>query len=267
MIIDAHTHVFPDAVAERAVPRLAKEGNVKAWLDGKATSLLGSMDRAGIAKSVICSIATKPEQFGPILKWSQAIASDRLIPLGSVHPSDPEAAAHVRAIRDAGFKGIKLHPYYQDFDLDEARLMPVYEAITDCGLVLVMHTGFDVAFPRVRKADPVRILNVIRRFPTLKFVATHLGAWEDWDEVKDRLLGLPLTMEISCALEGMSREQARGMILAHPADRILYGSDSPWNDQAAVMARLRALDLPGDRLDRILGTNAAALFGLGQPRT
>ncbi len=263
LIIDAHTHVFPDAIAERAVPRLAKEGNVKAWLDGKATSLLASMDRAGIARSVICSIATKPEQFAPILKWSQAIASDRLVPLGSVHPADPDAVAHVRAIRDAGFKGIKLHPYYQDFDLDEERLMPIYQAMADCGLVVVMHTGFDVAFPRVRKADPVRILNVIRRFPALKFVATHLGAWEDWDEVKARLLGLPVTLEISCALEGLSREQARAMIMAHPADRMLYGTDSPWNDQAEVLARVHALDLPADRLERMLGINAAELFGLG----
>jgi uncharacterized protein len=263
MLIDVHTHAFPDSIAERAVPLLAEQGNVKAWLDGKITTLLASMDRAGIAKSVVCSIATKPGQFGPILKWSQTIASDRLIPLGSVHPSDPEAMAHVRAIRDTGLKGIKLHPYHQGFDLDEERLMPIYEAIADCGLVLIMHTGFDVGFPRVRKADPGRILNVFRRFPSLKFVVTHLGAWEDWDEVKLHLLGLPLYMDLSCALEFMSPEQARAMIMAHPADRMLFGSDSPWNDQAEVVARVRALDLPADRLERILGSNAVDLFGLG----
>lgn len=263
LLIDAHTHAFPDAIAERAVPHLAKEGNVKAWLDGKVTSLLASMDRAGIAKSVICSIATKPEQFAPILKWSRAMASDRLVPLGSVHPADPEAVTHVRAIRDAGLKGVKLHPYYQDFDLDEPRVMPIYEAMAECGLPLVIHTGFDVAYARVRKADPVRILNVIRQVPALKFVATHLGAWEDWDEVKARLLGQPVYMEISCSLEFMSQAQARAMIMAHPADRILYGTDSPWNDQAEVRDRLRALDLPADRLERILGANAADVFGLG----
>lgn len=263
LIIDAHAHAFSDAVAERAVPRLAKEGNIKAWLDGKVTSLLASMDRAGIAKSVVCSIATKPEQFGPILKWSQAIASDRLIPLGSVHPSDPEAVAHVRAIHDAGLKGVKLHPYYQDFDADEPRLMPIYEAIADCGLVLVIHTGFDVAFPRIRRADPVRILNVLRRFPALKLATSHLGAWDDWDEVRTHLLGLPIYMDLSCALEFMSPEQARAMVMAHPADRVLYGSDSPWNDQAEVLDRIRALDLPADRVEKILGTNAAELFGLG----
>lgn len=262
MIVDAHTHAFPDAVAEKAIPQLEKGGNIKAFLDGKVSSLLQSMDRAGVASSVICSIATKPEQFGAILKWSRSIASDRLIPLGSVHPADPEAVAHVRAFHEAGFRGIKLHPYYQDFDLDEERLMPVYAALAECGMVLVSHTGFDVAFPRTRKADPVRIVNVIRRFPTLKFVATHLGAWEDWAEVRARLIGLPVYLEISCALEGLPPDEARAMLMAHPADRILFGTDSPWNDQSEVLARVRALDLPPDRLDGLLGRNAAALFGL-----
>lgn len=260
LIIDAHAHAFPDAVAEKAVPLLAKEGNVKAFLDGKVTSLLASMDRAGIAKSVICSIATKPEQFGPILKWSRSISSDRLIPLGSVHPADPEAAAHVRAFHEAGFKGIKLHPYYQNFDLNEERVMPICAAIAECGMVLVSHTGFDVAFPRIRKCDPDRILNVTRRFPTLKFVATHLGAWEDWNEVCAKLLGLPIYFDVSYSLERMPPDQARSMLMAHPADRLLFGSDSPWDDQAEAVARVRALGLPAEREAQLLGGNAAELF-------
>ena len=178
MIIDAHTHAFPDAIAERAVPHLAQEGHVKAWLDGKVSSLLASMDRVGIAASVVCSIATKPQQFAPILAWSRAIASDRLIPLGSVHPADPEAVAHIRAIGDAGFKGVKLHPYYQDFFADEERMTPLYEAAIDSNLLLVMHTGYDIAFPRIRRADPQKIVTVKERFADLRFVATHMGAWQ-----------------------------------------------------------------------------------------
>ena len=263
LIIDAHAHAFPDPVAERAVPMLAKEGHIAAHLDGKVASLVRSMDDAGIAASVICSIATKPEQFGAILKWSAAIASPRLVPLGSVHPADPEAVAHVHAIRAAGFKGVKLHPYYQDFDLDEARMMPLYAAMAECGLVLVCHTGFDVAFPRIRRCDPERIARVIRQVPALKFVATHLGAWEDWDAVADLLLGTPITLEISCSLEALPRDRARAMLLAHPADRLLFGTDTPWNGQAAAIERVYALDLPPDRLALLMGRNAAACFGLG----
>ena len=94
---------------------------MKAKLDGRISSLLKSMDEAGIERSVICSIATKPEQFEPILKWSKEIASERIVPFASVHPADPLAAQQVRAVARAGLRGIKLHPYYQRFDLDEER--------------------------------------------------------------------------------------------------------------------------------------------------
>ena len=160
-IIDFHAHAFPDAVAEKAMPKLEGEANLKAALDGKVGSLLASMDRAGIAQSVVASIATKPGQFDAILRWSREIASDRLVPFPSVHPEDTDVAGRVRAIADAGFRGVKMHPYYQDFKVDEARLWPFYRAVRGEGLVLLLHTGFDIAYPHDRVADPVRVARVV----------------------------------------------------------------------------------------------------------
>ena len=118
--IDFHTHAFPDTLAERAVPLLESETeNATACLDGKLASLLASMDRAGIVTSVVASIATKPTQWESILRWSASIASSKIIPFASVHPADPEALDHLEQIREAGIRGIKLHPYYQEFDVDE----------------------------------------------------------------------------------------------------------------------------------------------------
>ena len=95
-IIDFHTHAFPEELAERAMKALLEEGkkksDVTAHLDGRVSSLLSSMDRNNIEKSIVCSIATKPSQFEPILAWSQKIRSDRLVPFPSLHPDDPEAA-------------------------------------------------------------------------------------------------------------------------------------------------------------------------------
>ena len=89
-IIDFHAHAFPDALAERAIAHLEKEGNARAFLDGRLSSLLASMDSAGIGRAVVCSIATKPDQFAPILNWSRQIASARIVPLPSVHPKGPD---------------------------------------------------------------------------------------------------------------------------------------------------------------------------------
>jgi len=261
-IIDFHTHAFPDAIAERAIPALEQESSVKAILDGKIGSLLAAMDAAGIAQSVVCSIATRPEQFAPIVQWSRQIASPRLLPFPSIHPDDPDAAERVREVHAAGFLGLKLHPYYQTFAIDEPRLYPLYEAIAQCGLVCLMHAGFDPAFPREdRCAEPVRIRRVLEAFPALKLVAAHMGAWDDWDEVRAHLLGKPVYMDIAFLLETMPRAQARAFLLEHPGEYVLFGTDSPWTDPRDVIANVRALEL-GPRLEEmIFYKNAEALLG------
>lgn len=259
MIIDIHTHAFPDALAPRAIAKL-ECGNTKAFTDGTVSGLLRSMDAAGIDRSVICSIATKADQFDPILKWSLEIASERIIPFASIHPADPRAVERVSLVKAAGLTGVKIHPYYQGFDLGDPSLIPFFEAVEKAGLVLVAHTGFDMAFPRDRKGDSARILELLQRHPGLKFLATHFGAWSDWDDVEARLIGREVNMEISLTLELMESERVRRMILAHPADRIFFGSDSPWGNPCRTLALLRSLDLPQSLLENILFRNARRML-------
>jgi len=103
-IIDFHAHAFPDKLAEKAITFLEGKGGVSAHLDGKISSLLESMDRCGIEKSVVCSIATKPSQFFSILEWSDSIRTDRIVPLPSIHPDDPGVIENVGLIKKKGFK-------------------------------------------------------------------------------------------------------------------------------------------------------------------
>ena len=259
-IIDFHAHAFPDSLADRAIAHLEKEGTAKAFLDGRVSSLLASMDSAGIGRAVVCSIATKPDQFAPILNWSRQIASARIVPLPSVHPKGPDPVGKARLVAQAGLPGIKLHPYYQDFELDDPALFHFFRVLEQMGLLVVCHTGFDFAFPRDRKADPVRIVRLLDKFPNLRFVATHIGAWEDWDEVERHLLGKPIYMEISMSLEQLGLTRGRELLAAHPADRILFGSDSPWTSQSETLRLARALDLDPERERLLLGENARALL-------
>jgi hypothetical protein len=260
-IIDFHAHAFPDTLAARAISQLEHGSGVKAFLDGRVSSLLAAMDAAGIGTSVICSIATKPEQFAPILEWSKAIASPRIVPFPSIHPRGPDPVGQAHRVAEAGFLGVKLHPYYQEFDLDDEALLPLYRAIDALGLLLVVHTGFDFAFPRHRRADPVRICRVLEQVPSLRLVTTHMGAWNDWDEVEKHLIGKPIAMDLSLSIDLLGRERARAMILAHPIDRVLFGTDSPWGSQAATLEGLRALALGEEREQAILWKNARALLG------
>lgn len=261
-VIDFHTHAFPDALAARAIPALEAEApDVKAFHDGRLSSLLRSMDEAGIGRSVICSIATRPEQFDPILRWSSSIASERIIPFPSLHPSDGDFQQRVRRIAGEGFRGVKFHPYYQDFYLDEERMLPIYEALMRHDLIIVMHTGFDIAFERIWRCDPQRVLNVYDRFPGIKLVTTHLGAWEHWDEVQRLLLGRNIYMELSFSVESLGG-RLKDFIEAHPEGYVLFGSDSPWTGQRQTLEAVRGLGLRTETLQGVLYDNAAGLLGL-----
>ena len=259
--IDFHTHAFPDDLAEHAIGELT-QGGAEPFLDGTTADLLRSMDEAGIDRSVICCIATKPDQFASILNWCKDIASERLIPFPSVHPEDPKAPERVRQVADEGFRGMKLHAYYQDFRLDEERLFPIYEELQRQGLVLVAHTGYDFAFPREKRAEPERIVAITERFPELSFVSSHLGAWRDWDAVEEHMVGRNIYMETSFGAELLGVERTKEILLSHPPDRLLFGTDSPWTDQERALELLESMDLPPDLEAKIMRENAAKLLGL-----
>ena len=258
--IDAHVHAFPDEIAPRAISRIEGLAGVTSALDGTASSLLRSMDAAGIERSIVLSIATRPSQFDSILAWSRSVQDQRILCLPSVHPADPRAAERVRIAAEEGFRGLKLHPYYQDFDLDDPAMDPVYGAMEEQGLVCVSHTGFDHAFPFVRRADPPRILRVLAKFPRLSFLATHLGAWKDWDLAARLLPGANLWIDTAYSLQYLPRDEARRLVLSFPADRLLFGSDSPWAPQDASLAMVRALELDPARERALLAENARSLF-------
>ncbi|MEF8787993.1 MAG: amidohydrolase family protein [Planctomycetota bacterium] len=259
--IDFHTHAFPDDLAEDAIEAL-EQGDAVAHLDGTTADLLDSMDRAGIERSVICCGATKPGQFPSIIEWCRQIQSARLIPFPSVHPDDPQAVERVRQVADEGFRGLKLHAYYQDFTVDDDDLFPIYEELQRQDLVLVAHAGFDFAFPDDRRAEPRRIAEVARQFPDLRMVASHLGGWKDWDEVEEHIVGTDIYMETSFGAELLGLERTRQILMTHPSGRLLFGTDSPWTDQVRAVELIESMDLPSERERLLLRRNAIRLLRL-----
>ena len=262
LVVDAHTHAFPDALASRAIAHLERRANVHAALDGSAGALVASMDRAGIARSIVCSVATGTAQFEPILRWCAAIASPRLIPFPSVHPAARDPAGEVRRVAEAGFRGVKLHPEYQDFHVDDAALEPLYRALEECGLVALFHAGHDIGFPDSDRAAPARFLSVHRAFPRLALVASHLGGFRRWSEVAEHLLGSAIWLDTSYTLGHIPAPLLGEILHGHRPDRLLFGSDSPWVDQSAALAGVRGLGLTPELEERILGGNARELLGL-----
>ena len=259
--IDVHTHAYPPELARKAVARVREHG-VQPALDGTVEALRAAMKRNGIEASVVCSIVTRIGQFPTILDWCRDIRSPDVVPFPSVHPDDPEAFDQLEQIAEEGFRGVKLHPYYQGFDLDEPRLFPLYQRIEALGLVLLMHTGYDLAFARFDRAGPARVLAVIERIPSLKIVTTHFGGWEDWERVERLLLGRPVYMDVSHSEEQIGDERARRFLEAHPPEYLLFGSDAPWSDPVRTRDWVRRLLPDEGRLQALLRDNARRLLAL-----
>lgn len=262
MIIDFHTHAFPDKIAEKALKKIEAMGGIKPKFDGTIKGLLESMDSAGITTSVVLSIATKVSQFESILQWAGSINSERIIAFPSVHPDDEKVVERIFEIKNAGFKGLKMHPYFQDFIIDEEKMFPIYEAIEKAQLILVMHSGYDFAYERIDKAGPKRILKVIEKFPGLKFVATHLGGWEQWKDVEQFLVGKNLLIETSFSYDYLEKRKIEDIILTHNPDQILFGSDTPWADQKEAVEVLKKTEIPIEIKNKIFYQNAIRILGL-----
>lgn len=264
MKIDFHTHAFEDDLADKAMAVLQTKSQLRAPLDGKVSSLLASLEQSHFDGAVVCPIATKPKQWDGIRQWAHRIMNTypQLTVLGSVHPADEGIFEHIDQLAEEGFKGVKFHPYYQEFSIDESRMFPIYEHLADRHLFAVFHTGFDIGFPFDRIADPIRIRHVTDELPHFTFIATHLGGWQLWDEVCEHLLGRNLYIETSFSLSEIPAEKTRYMLLNHPAEYILFGTDSPWQELPAELNRWDALHLPSERLKLALGDNAARLLGL-----
>lgn len=265
MVVDFHVHAFPDDVAAKAMPKLCDSSHEAVPNhDGTIKGLLESMDEAGIDMSVLCSIATKPEQFMPIINWSKNLDPSRIVALPSIYPVDSRAkvAEMVKIVHGEGFKGIKLHPYYQNFIMDELKLFNLYENLIKYDLFVVSHCGFDSAYPRDRIADPQKVLHVVTELPELLFVAAHFGGWRDWDEVEKHLIGKNIYIEISFALEMLGLEKTKALIMNHPADYLLFGTDSPWTGQKENINLFHQLELDTKLEDKILGKNAGKFLGI-----
>ena len=177
-VIDFHTHAFPDALAETTVPRLCARAGITPALDGKVASLLDSMDRLGIEAAVVLSVATKPEQFEPILRFCQQTASGRLHPFASVHPDDQEAVARIDRIVEAGLKGVKLHPYYQDFDLDavlEQFRRKSHRRHTLIQMFVEIQLQAAFADGELERSEEVVLLHICRRLGVPEFVFRRLA--------------------------------------------------------------------------------------------
>ena len=275
MIIDVHTHTFPDKIAAGAIANmendiLTSQGFVvKAEGKGTFDALSENTIEAGIDLSLICPVATNISQPEKINRLAPAIneksEKTHVFTLGAIHPDCDNYKEIIDEIVAMDLRGIKIHPDYQKVDFDDERYIRIMDYAANKGLVIITHAGEDVGLPGTVHCTPDKVLNVWKHIQPEKLVLAHMGGWRKWDEVEEKIVGMPVYFDTAVVLNKnvpihISDEQFVRMIRTHGADKVMFGTDIPWYDQAQALKDIKNTGLTEDELKLVLGENANKLF-------
>lgn len=268
MIIDFHTHIFPEKIADRTIEKLETIANVKAFTDGRENSLVTSMEEAGVDVSIVLPVVTRPEQFHTVNEYAVQLnekyqnRSPRLLSFGGIHPDSLNYKRELRTIYDLGLQGIKLHPDYQNTYFDDIKYMRILDYASELGLISVVHAGVDIGFPDRVRCTPKRIRQVLDEVSPEKLVLAHYGAFDLWEEVEELVAGENVYLDTAYTFGFIGQEEFLRIMKKHGVKKILFATDSPWSGQKESLNYLKGLPLEPEELCKMLGGNAEELLKL-----
>ena len=262
MIIDIHAHVFPDYLAPSAMITLSADVPYIPVSDGTVSGLISNMDAWGIDISVIQPVVYKQSQMRKINEWTASIASNRLVCFGGIYPHSNDYKSDIDFVAGLGLKGLKFHAEYQDFLVDDERMLRVYDYALSRGLVLLHHGGFDPAFPPPFRSSAKRFARIAEAMRGGVIIVAHLGGHDEWDDVEEHLAGTDIYLDTSMGFEYFPHDRFLRITEKHGADKIIFGSDAPWSNAGTEIEHLRSQPLSDEAVSAILGGNAARVLGL-----
>ena len=261
-IIDFHTHCFPDRIAERAIKSLAKNsGNAVPAFDGTYGGLSDLIAKSKADMAVVLGIATNPKQQKNVNDFLIEInKNDNVVCFGSIHPDAHDAVEELHRIKENGLKGVKLHPDYQEFFVDDDRMFEIYDTINKLGLLLTFHAGVDIGLPNPIHCPPERLVKILSGFTNTNVIAAHFGGWMMWQQVEEILCGKDIYFDTSFSYTRMPPDYAKSLIEKHGSDKILLGSDLPWSHIDNEIDFIKSLDLTILQEENIFSNNAMKLL-------
>lgn len=281
MIIDFHTHTFPGKISSRVVRKLGMAAHIRAYTDGSMEGLTASMALAGADYSVNLPVMTSPEQVEKInssmIQHRESLLSQGIIAFGGMHPDYPDYKKEIRRLRENHIAGIKIHPAYQNINLDDIRMLRIIDCASEEGLITLTHAGMDIGIYDRNYCSVAHILKVIDEVHPEKFVLAHMGNWDCWQDVEQDLAGAPVWLDTAFSIGPIAKNPATDetpyeemnltdedfirLCRKHGTDHILFATDSPWQDQADYISRIKSMSFTDTEKEHIFSENAVALLG------
>ncbi|MBR3691849.1 MAG: amidohydrolase [Clostridia bacterium] len=260
MIIDSHAHIYPEKIAAKAAVTIGKFYNIQMDYDGTVDHLLQVGDAAGVDRFLVHSVATTAAQVSRINDYilgEVAEHPDRFIGFATMHPDMEEPDAEFARCMDAGLHGIKLHPDFQTFAIDDPKMDRIY-GLAEGVCPILFHTGDR----RYAYSNPGRIRPVLEKFPRLQLICAHFGGYSEWDDVRRAYDGLEVWVDTSSSFFALPAEEAKKLIAFFGEDHVLFGSDYPMWNAADEIRNIRSLGLPAETEEKIFSGNLLRLLKL-----
>ena len=262
MIIDFHTHAFPEKIAKPTIEKLSyTAGGLIPQTDGTIDGLKAVMKRDGIDKSVVLAIATNEKQQKAVNNFIKSQESDNIIPFGSVYPWAEDALDELERIKAMGMKGIKFHPEYQNFYVDDEKMKPLYKKASQLGFIILFHAGEDIGFPAPYHATPERLRKAAKWIDS-PMICAHWGGANMGEEVMKHLCDIPVYFDTAFGYASMPKPRAQRILDKKGVDWFLFGSDCPWHAPNWDIGMLETLGLSPEEKEKIYHLNAEKLLNI-----
>lgn len=267
MIIDFHTHIFPDKIAERTIKIL--ESNIleiqqtegHAVIPATLDALRKSMKDSGVDASVVMPIATTVTQSKSINKFAAEINNtEGVYSFGSLHPMQEDWEEVLCSIKESRLRGIKLHPEYQQFYIDSPESLRILKKCEELDLIVTLHAGNDIGVKPPAHCLPDRLAHALEYVSGEKIIAAHLGGWRAWDDVEKYLVGSPIYFDTAYTISDICDEQLLRIIRNHSSEKVLFATDSPWESPGETIKKLTSIGLTDMELENIFCKNAKKLL-------
>ncbi|MFF5989454.1 amidohydrolase family protein [Prauserella flavalba] len=261
MIIDAHCHVWPDAIARKVLAN--KPVGLDPVHDGTLDGLRRTMDAAGIDLAMTLAVANVARTVQRTNEFVGTVDRSRFIPFGTVHPELP-VEENVASLQDNGIVGVKLHPLFQELSLADGRTREILTALAENGIPVIAHVGCGGDHTQNERGASKHLPALVQGIPGLRFIAAHFGGYHDLDAAEEWSVGACVHLETSWppSLGTLPADRIRSIIRRHGADRVVYGSDWPMTDPATEITAVRSLGLTAEEEAGVLGGNLARLLGI-----
>lgn len=264
-IIDAHCHVYPDKIADKAVEAIGRFYDLDMYYDGRCSTLIEHGSKIGCKHYVIFSVATTPHQVHSInafIAETVKQSGGAMTGLGALHPDSESIEADIDEIISLGLKGVKMHPDFQKFHIDDEKCYKIYEACRG-KLPVLLHTGDS----RYDYSNPQRMKKVLEDFPDLTVIGAHFGGWSCWKEAVETLSEYKnFYVDCSSSFDWLSPEESRNIIRAYGADHVLFATDFPMWSHETEFKRFIDIALTDEENELILYKNSVRLFGIDESK-